>query len=356
LGLKLVHRGQSSEYPKFFTVNKRVNFGDHSKVHMLIRLAITCTFIFLFVFQGFSQDESAGTDAPDTVDVGAYVISVHDINFHDKQYTVRFWLWFLYDNPDFDFSNQLDIPNAKGIDKPDIILDSLDGKAWVILKMKGTMKENWNVRDFPFDKQHLKVAIENTLFDNHSLIFRPDTAGSLYDKKEAIDGWTINNFSVSVTENDYETGFGDSRSGHASADFSQFLIQMDIERDAWGLFLKIFIGMYIAFLISIISFVPHPSELEPRFGLPVGGLFAAVGNKYIIDSLLPESSSFTLVDTLHSLTFFSIFATLLTSAYTLYLHDKGNTEKAIALNRRWSRVVIFGYVVANVVAIGLAIL
>ena len=73
---------------------------------------------------------------------------------------------------------------------------------------------------------------------------------------------------------------------------------MDIERDAWGLFMKIFIGMYIAFLIAIISFTPHPSELEPRFGLPVGGLFAAVGNKYIIDSLLPESSSFTLVDTL----------------------------------------------------------
>ncbi len=73
--------------------------------------------------------------------------------------------------------------------------------------------------------------------------------------------------------------------------FSTFNIEMDIERNAWGLFLKIFIGMYIAFLISVISFTPHPSELEPRFGLPVGGLFAAVGNKYIIDSLLPESST-----------------------------------------------------------------
>ena len=48
----------------------------------------------------------------DTVKTGAYIISVHDINFHDKEYTIRFWLWFLYDNKDFDFKNQLDIPNA----------------------------------------------------------------------------------------------------------------------------------------------------------------------------------------------------------------------------------------------------
>src|SRR6187402_462198 len=84
---------------------------------------------------------------PDTVSVGSYVISVHDINFRDKQYTMRFWLWFTYDNPDFDFSTQLDIPNAKSIDPPEIILDSLDGKAWAIMKMKATMKESWNVLD-----------------------------------------------------------------------------------------------------------------------------------------------------------------------------------------------------------------
>lgn len=60
--------------------------------------------------------------------------------------------------------------------------------------------------------------------------------------------------------------------------------------------------MYIAFLISVISFTIQVQELEPRFGLPVGGLFATVGNKYIIDSILPETSAFTLVDTLHTLT------------------------------------------------------
>jgi hypothetical protein len=131
---------------------------------------------------------------------------------------------------------------------------------------------------------------------------------------------------------------------------------MDIERNAWGLFLKIFIGMYIAFLISVISFTPHPSELEPRFGLPVGGLFAAVGNKYIIDSILPETTSFTLVDTLHALTFFAVFSTLMVSAIALKYHDSSQIEKAIMVSRRGSWIVITTYVVLNIVAIAAALI
>ena len=149
--------------------------------------------ILIFVFVGALQAQ------PDSVKVGAYVISVHDINFHDKEYTSRFWLWFLYDNPNFDFSKQLDIPNAKSIEDPEVITDSLQGKAWVLMKMKAVMKENWNVEDFPFDRQHLRIQIENTMFDNSTMVFVPDVQGSHFDKDEAIDGWTIRNFKVGTS-------------------------------------------------------------------------------------------------------------------------------------------------------------
>jgi hypothetical protein len=293
---------------------------------------------------------------PDTVNVGAYVISVHDINFRDKEYTMRFWLWFLYKNREFNFSKQLDIVNAKTIEDPDIIPDSLGHKAWILMKMKATMKESWSVVDFPFDKQHLHVQVENNLFDDSTLVFAPDTKGSQYDPKETIDGWKIRNFKVSAGTNDYHTGFGDNRPGHTVQNFSTFNIDMDIDRDAWGLFMKIFVGMYISFLIAIISFTPHYTELEPRFGLPVGGLFAAVGNKYIIDSLLPESSSFTLVDTLHTITYLGIFATLVVSAICLRLHDLGKEEACERFDKLGARVVIASYVVANLVFVILAIL
>jgi len=289
--------------------------------------------------------------APDTVKVGAYVMSVHDINFHDKEYTARFWLWFLYNDRKFDFVKQLDITNAKTIDTPQLLQDSIGTQQWSMLKMKCIMKENWNVLDFPFDKQHLRIHIENSLFDRNDLIFKPDVRGSKFDPDETLAGWKIKNFNVNASEKLYETGFGDYRPGKDHQVFSAFNIEMDIERNAWGLFLKIFIGMYISFLIAMVGFAPHPSEVEPRFGLPVGGLFAAVGNKYIIDSILPESASFTLVDTLHSITFFTIFAILVVSAICLKLHDMEKVEESVRVNRIGSKMVASIYVLANVILV-----
>ena len=303
------------------------------------------TCILLFFIASFLP---AMAQDPDTVKAGAYIISVHDINFHDKEYTIRFWLWFLYKNPEFDFKNQLDIPNAKEIDEPETLSDTVSGKTWVQMKMKCTMKENWVVHNFPFDKQHLHVRVENTVFDKNKLIFFPDKRHSMFDDIEGLDGWVIKDFAVSSDTTRYGTGFGDPRKGHDSQTFSTFKIDMNIEREAWGLFMKIFIGMYIAFLIALISFATHPWELEPRFGLPVGGLFAAVGNKYIIDSLLPESPEFSLVDTLHSITFFGILSVLAVSAISMKLYKEDNKEICLRADRIGFRIVTGAFVVLNV--------
>lgn len=313
--------------------------------------------LFLLIFLTLpllAQDE--GEPRPDTVTIGAYIISVHDIDFHNKEYTTRFWLWMLYkDNHKFDFPTQIDIPNAKDITKPEVISDTIDNKIWQLLKMKCVMKENWKVTDFPFDTQELVVHVENTIYDRNSLVFVPDMLGSTYDRELTLDGWRIADFRVTTTTSEYTTVFGDPSSDMLHSEYASFNIEIDVERDAWGLFMKIFIGMYIAFMISVLSFTTQPSELEPRFGLPVGGLFAAVGNKYIIDSLLPESSTFTLVDSLHATTFLAIFSTLLVSAIALHFHDKGKLVSARKVSYWGSRVVIVAFVVINVVLILFAV-
>ncbi len=311
---------------------------------------LSCLGFFLFA----EVKETVAAKQPDTVLAGAYVISVHDINFHDKEYTMRYWLWFLYDNPDFDFVSQVEVPNAKSLERPDIIVDTFDtGQIWVLMKMKNIMKKSWDVDDYPFDKQDLVVHVENTMFSKNSLVFMPDVKGSTFDKELTVDGWRVTSFSVDTTSNLYETAFGDP-TGKAS-EYASFNIKMSLERDAFGLFMKIFIGMYIAFFISQIGYVIDPSEVEPRFGLPVGGLFAAVGNKYIIDSLLPESSSFTLVDLLHSVTFIFILFTVALNAYSLRLFDKGKLEESRRLSHYGAFVVLGTYLVLNAGFVILAI-
>ena len=275
------------------------------------------TLIIILIFIGLQLKPAFLIAQPDTVKIGAYVISLHDINFHDKEYTLRYWLWLLHHNKDFDFSEQVEVPNAKSLEKPDIMIDTVDGKIWCLMKMKSVMKQSWDVKDYPFDRQHLSLKVENTIYDSKQLIFIADTLGSNYDSSLTVDGWDIKQFKVFAGHTDYNTAFGDINAKEQKSNYSNFNIDIILERNAWGLFFKLFIGMYIAFLISSVSLMISVSEADPRFGLPVGGLFAAVGNKYIIDSLLPESSSFTLVDTLHSITYFFIFLTIALNAISL---------------------------------------
>jgi len=312
---------------------------------MKMRLtAILLPLFILFSIAAIAKEKKAKSD---TVKVGAYIISIHDINFHEKEYTARFWLWFVYDNPKYDFAKQIDITNAKDIEISSTSIDTVNGKFWAQMRVKCTMKENWRVHDFPFDTQHLRVVMEDEALDIDQLVFVADTASSRFDNVEALSGWKVDDFKVQTSIATYNTSFGNPEPGYDKQKFSVFSIDMDIEREAKGLFLKIFLGMYFAFMIALVSFLSDTNELEPRFGLPVGGLFAAVGNKYIIDSLLPESSQFSLVDILHSLTFLGIFCILTVSAIALKLHNNDKVDLAHRINRIGAIVVIVGYIIAN---------
>jgi hypothetical protein len=109
-----------------------------------------------------------------------------------------------------------------------------------------------------------------------------------------------------------------------------------------------FLGMYIAFLIAYTCFYIHADGIDSRFGLSVGSLFAVIGNKYIIDSALPESSSFTLVDTLHGLTLFFIFTVIAATAWSLMLVKNNKSAQARRFDMIAAQVILLLYLALNI--------
>ncbi|MGZ3822099.1 MAG: hypothetical protein ACXVB6_16015, partial [Mucilaginibacter sp.] len=87
--------------------------------------------------------------------------------------------------------------------------------------------------------------------------------------------------------------------------------------------------------VAFIAMFIHPQEVEPRFGLPVGGLFAAIGNKYIIEGLLPLSTQFNLIDELHSTAIIFILIIIAYSAYLLFLTKR---KKQYEITFFWGRL------------------
>lgn len=285
---------------------------------------------------------------PDTVKVGIYITSIHDIDFKQKEYAITFWLWLKYKNKDFDFMQNLEVPQAKSVSRSFATIDTSNNQVYLLMKMQCLMKDSWRIRNFPFDKQKLRLSIENSQFDSKSLVFVPDTVGKNYDPRFTLSGWTINNCVISVGVKKYETTFGDPTLTVPHSEYSSYKVVLNISRDAGGLFWKMFLGMYIAFLIAYICFYIDPDEMGSRFGLSVGALFAVIGNKYIIDSSLPETTSFTLVDTLHGLTLFFIFAIIAATSYSLRLIKKNKEIKARKFDMIAAQVSLVLYVLLNI--------
>ncbi len=81
-------------------------------------------------------------------------------------------------------------------------------------------------------------------------------------------------------------------------------------RTGYGYFGKLFTGLFIAVGISLIGMLTSPEELDSKFALSVGAMFAAVASEYLVTASLPDSNILTMADKLHILSFLFIFLTL----------------------------------------------
>ena len=314
--------------------------------------------ILIFSFSlGFAQPAPPDTaihKGPEKVKVGMYINSIHDIDFKLKEFMVSFWLWIKYKKSkdkanDLDFINNLEIPNAETFSWSYLIVDSTSNPDSVYMQMKMLceMKDNWSIRNFPFDKQQMNISLENSQFTAEQMVFIIDSSGNHYDSS-AVFGWNIEYDKLWVENKVYYSKFGIDAQAKAETNFSAFKMRVGIQRNAAGLFWKMFLGMYIAFLIAYICFYIHSDGIDSRFGLSVGSLFAVIGNKYIIDSSLPESTSFTLVDTLHGLTLFSIFLVIAATAWSLKMVKQGRVNEARRFDMVFAQVLLLVYILVNI--------
>jgi hypothetical protein len=289
---------------------------------------------------------AANAQEKDTCRIGIYVTSIFDFSLGEKAYSVDFWMWFNYKNDSLDMLGSTEIVNAKEFE---FLLADTEKKGninWATQKCRATIKKEWDVRHFPFDRQNLLIEIEEANADNTSMVFLADIKNSTYDKRIHIDGWKISDFKITTQPITYETTYGDPElSGNST--YPSATVTFTIEREGKGLFFKLFTGLYVAFAISLLVFFMGPENAE-RFGLLVGALFAAIGNKYIVDGMLPETTMYTLIDKIHVLTFTFILINLIITVVAYRFYATQRIEQARKIDWYSFLVVISSYIGINI--------
>jgi len=110
---------------------------------------------------------------------------------------------------------------------------------------------------------------------------------------------------------------------------------MDLLRENNDAAMKLLGGMFFATLVAFAAFLIKPTDMNTRFGVGVGALFAVATSAVIAASAVPDSSALTTADTMHMISMGFIFASLAQSAICMKWVETQHYARAKRLDR-WS--------------------
>jgi len=302
----------------------------------------------------------ASAETPNEVRVGVYVTRFNDLDMARRSFDITFWGWYMTTAPDYNPLDTIEITNAKKVSTKFILTQMKEDHPWNgekatvywhQAKYTANIIKDWDVTNYPFDRQDLIIRLEDAMNDIGSVILVPDNAGSGIDDDVVLPGWTIKSFGVSAEENKYLTNYGD-QTGADSGAFSRVVAKMTIEREGCRVFINVFTGFFVSFLLVFITYCMGTNKTGfPRVGVISGAIFAAIGNKSIVDNTLPDSSGFSLADGVELASFAAIVFALAITVVVIWFEER-HPRHIKAFNAGAAVLSVIGYVGA----IGLLVL
>ena len=283
---------------------------------------LTMKYLLFFLLIPFSLKANIDQKKQiDTINVGYYIDDIYDINYVKGTYRITLFAWVTSYTVKYNFNEYLDIHHAIDKNIELIMLDStniINGRKlyWSEVRLNLEVLQKFDIRRFPFDKQNINLGLEFTYNDPKILKINLSEKNSITPNLIPND-WKIITSNYSLKPFHYNTNFGDE--SVESFDFNVLNINYSFGRESVTLFIKLFIALFISFLIACSSIFLPNFRTESKIAMIIGGLFGSITNKYITDSLLPINNTWNLSDKIHTLT---IVYLLLLSIYSIYEQRK----------------------------------
>lgn len=313
-----------------------------------------------------STSSERSTGGPTVVDVGGFVNEVYDIDLPNSSFSFNMYLWFRWDPADWppreledasgDASQRgavhpeqeaggessepagpyetFEVVGARSIEVKEIYRR----EGYCCVQVSGEVTNRWQVEDFPFDQQVLSLRVEDASYESSQVIYQADSERCGVSPSLAIPGSTIIGLDAKVDSFAYPTTFGDPLIEQGTdAQYSRFTLDIVVGREGWSLFLKLFTGLLVSTCVAMLAYWIDPSQVDPRFGVCVGGLFGIIASSYVVSSLLPDGASLAYSDQLHVASLVAVMLTLVESTVSLGLRLRDEPRTTL-ISRRLDRV------------------
>lgn len=285
--------------------------------------------------------------APQDVQVGAYVMHIHQVNIRENYFTADFYAWFRWNGDKLKPYDTFSLVDAReeSRSKP-VVSDLPGGSHYAYVRIVAKVTKFWDLRQYPLDSHDLDLNIEEEASEDRLVRYVADVENSGADENRiSMPGWKLVKTYPFTGFGVYRSNFGDiSLPKDQETRYSRLTLRMRFAREGNLVFLKLLFGVWVGTGISFVAFFIPPNRIDPRFGVGVGAIFAAIASEYIVTQSLPDTNIVTLADKLHVLAFAFIFTSIVESTWSLYLVENGRQPQSERLDRlaRWALPISFG--------------
>ena len=304
-------------------------------INRLIKTYIAPLFIGLFMLCTNSVHAAAPQitlkdDSKIKAMLGVYVMEVYNIDFSRDTFNTVFWLWWIYTDNNYKPYNSIELVNALEEKQSHKSVEKIGDLYRAEVKVMARVAQDWDFVNFPFGKQTLELSLEDALMPHPNLTLIPDKRDSGIAKK-FVEGWRVTDFKIKSKVKSLDTNFGYPES-YQESDYSNVTAYIDIERNPISLLIKYYIGFFVAIFLCVILYFIRTDSLEVRMAVVIASTFSAIGNKYILDRILPDQAQITFSDKVQILTFSVILISAMSSTLTDYLRKNTSVRTAKTLN------------------------
>ena len=183
---------------------------------------------------------------------------------------------------------------------------------------------------FPFERHRLQFEIESP-YEDTFLVYQVDRDASMLDFDVYSPGWRLSGFQLREHRKQYATSFGLPE--RARERYSTLVTEVVAERVSWRAAVDYFIGFIVCVLLCLAGYCVPLNLLQVRTTLATSATFAAIGNKYVVNSLTETSFTAPLVNVAVITSFAMLLIYIMTSIRGEWLTRAGQTARAARLNR-----------------------
>ncbi len=207
-------------------------------------------------------------------------MNLYGLNMDENSFYADFYIWFKWkgkkDPSNIEFVNLIEkwSKDQTGFDGDSTPVVLKDGSKYKIMRVEGRFFHSYSLGEFPLDRHELDIQIENPEYPADSLVYVPDTASADIRRNLKQVGWDVMGCSLKNSIHDYGSNFGNPQEN--AQRYSNIQYAVILQRPFSYFLLKMLLPLVVVMLVSIGALALHPTHIDTRSSLPIGGLLTAV--------------------------------------------------------------------------------